>query len=121
MVEYNTLLDKKKEQNSTTAKEEVDLMNQTEAVVEAQRAEYLLLSEGRVIESFLKKSASQLTYAGVLELYNTMTDRQFAVFFRNNHFSSLFFCNGQLFILVTDLGYLHEPTVVWELLDGIDG
>ena len=40
-----------------------------------------------------------------------------AVFFRNNHFSTIFCINGQIFSLVTDLGYQEEPGVVWELLD----
>jgi hypothetical protein len=80
-----------------------------------------LKHEGAVIEKFLANTAGQFTYTGMLELYNTMQDRQFAVFFRNNHFSTLYFYNGQLFILVTDLGYLQEPSVVWEILDHIDG
>lgn len=83
--------------------------------------ELIIYKEGQIIDSFLNKSASQLTYHGVLALYNYMSDRQLAIFFRNNHFSTIFFYNGQLFQLVTDLGYLYEDNVVWELLDGIDG
>jgi hypothetical protein len=37
-----------------------------------------------------------------------MRERQLAVFFRNNHFSTLFRFGGALYSLVTDLGYLHE-------------
>ena len=37
-----------------------------------------------------------------------MRERQLAVFFRNNHFSTLFRLEGALYSLVTDLGYLHE-------------
>jgi len=77
--------------------------------------------EGAVIDKFLTDTAGQFTYPGMLALYNTMQDRQCAVFFRNNHFSTVFFVNGQLFILITDLGYLHEPSVVWEILDRTDG
>jgi len=68
----------------------------------------ILYREGRIIDEFLKKSASQLTYSGILALYSYMNDRQLAVFFRNNHFSTIFFFNGQLFQLVTDQGYLYE-------------
>ena len=85
--------------------------------------EQLLLEHGQIYEQFLSSTAPQLTQAGVLGLYNFMRDRQLAVLFRNNHFSTIFCLNGQLFILVTDLGYLHEPSVVWELLalDGVAG
>lgn len=80
-----------------------------------------LLREGEIIESFLSLTASQLTYLGLLSLHQRIRERQLAVFFRNNHFSTMFRFEGQLYLLVTDLGYQHEPSVVWELLDEIDG
>lgn len=80
-----------------------------------------LCYEAGVIETFLNKTAQQFTYTGMLALYNTLHDRQFAVFFRNNHFSTLFFHQGQLFSLITDLGYRYESAVVWEILNDVDG
>jgi hypothetical protein len=50
-----------------------------------------------------------------------LKEHQLAVLFRNNHFNALFKHEGSLFILVTDQGYLHEPDVVWERLDAVDG
>jgi len=88
---------------------------------EGGNEEATIFREGRIIERFLNKTASQLTYQGMLKIYSFMKDRELAVLFRNNHFSTLFFNQGQLFILVTDLGYLHEPNVVWELLNEIHG
>jgi len=76
----------------------------------------LIYREGKVIDRFLKKSASQLTYSGILALYSFMNDRQLAVFFRNNHFSTIFFFNGQLFQLVTDQGYLYEGIFIFFLV-----
>jgi hypothetical protein len=35
-------------------------------------------------------------------------ERELVVFFRNNHFSTVFKLHGALFLLVTDQGYLHE-------------
>ena len=80
-----------------------------------------LLREGKIIESFLNLTASQLTHLGLMALHQHINEEQFAVFFRNNHFSTMFRHQGHLYLLVTDLGYQHETSVVWERLDGIDG
>lgn len=44
----------------------------------------------RIIRDFLDASASQLTYHGLLELHAQIKERELAVFFRNNHFCTLF-------------------------------
>ena len=80
-----------------------------------------LLRQGPIIETFLAETASQLTYAGLLALYQSVRERQLGIFFRNDHFSTIFSFDGKLYLLVTDLGYQHESSVVWELLDEIDG
>ena len=80
-----------------------------------------LLREGEIIETFLTSTASQLTFIGLMALHQNIRERQFAIFFRNNHFSTLFRYKDQLYLLVTDLGYKNELSVIWELLDGIDG
>lgn len=43
------------------------------------------------------------------------------MFFRNNHFSTLYKHKDELFILVTDQGFLTEPAVIWETLVNIEG
>lgn len=118
LVEYKSLSSK----GDTTAGEETKI--ETAGIEEGAgqgKDVKLLCYEGGVIEAFLNKTAQQFTYAGMLALYNTLHDRQFAVFFRNNHFSTLFFYNGQLFSLITDLGYREETAVVWEILNDVDG
>lgn len=77
--------------------------------------------EAKVIQKFLTESASQLTYAGLLALYDQISEGSLCSFFRNNHFSTMLKKDGNLYLLVTDMGYADEPTVVWELLDEIDG
>jgi len=77
--------------------------------------------EAKVIESFLEDTASQLTYAGLLALHRTIPEGSLCTFFRNNHFSTMLKRNGNLYLLVTDLGYANMPHVVWEQLDDIDG
>uniref|UniRef100_A0AAV1UHP6 MINDY deubiquitinase domain-containing protein n=1 Tax=Peronospora matthiolae TaxID=2874970 RepID=A0AAV1UHP6_9STRA len=80
-----------------------------------------LLEEGPVLDAFFSATASQLTYYGLVKLHEGLRERQLCVFFRNNHFSTLFKFGGKLYLLITDAGYLDEPTVVWELLNEIDG
>lgn len=77
--------------------------------------------EGQIIENFLEETASQLTFAGLLALHESIKSHQPCVFFRNNHFSTMLKHNGKLYTLVTDMGYINETTVVWELLDDIAG
>ncbi|GAB6032762.1 hypothetical protein CHUAL_011629 [Chamberlinius hualienensis] len=80
-----------------------------------------LVTEALVAESFLERTASQLTYYGLCELNNAMKSGELAVFFRNNHFSTIYKHKNELFQLVTDQGFLHESNVVWETLSNIDG
>ncbi|XP_078283451.1 ubiquitin carboxyl-terminal hydrolase MINDY-2 isoform X2 [Rhinoraja longicauda] len=80
-----------------------------------------LVSEGYVAEQFLNNSATQLTYHGLCELISTVEEGELCVFFRNNHFSTMTKYKGQLYLLVTDQGFLTEERVVWESLHNVDG
>ena len=74
----------------------------------------------KILQCFL--NTSQLSYHGLTRLHERLRANQLAVFFRNNHFNTLFkHEDGALYLLVTDLGYLREGAVVWERLSGIDG
>lgn len=84
-------------------------------------AESQLVSEGFISESFLEHTASQLTYHGLCELNTTLQDDQLCVFFRNNHFSTFHKHNDELFLLVTDQGFLTEDRVIWESLTNVEG
>jgi ubiquitin carboxyl-terminal hydrolase MINDY-1/2 len=83
-------------------------------------AETALLQKGPHIEAFLTRTASQLTERGIFALHDFLADRQFAVFFRNNHFATLFYLNGQLLLLLTDLGFADQQAV-WEVLVDVGG
>jgi hypothetical protein len=80
-----------------------------------------LLRDGRIVERFMNQSATQLTEQGLLKLHDYLQDRQLFVFFRNNHFSTIFYFQQQLLVLATDLGYQDQPHVVWELLESVNG
>mmetsp|Transcript_37345 Transcript_37345/g.48316 ORF Transcript_37345/g.48316 Transcript_37345/m.48316 type:complete len:774 (-) Transcript_37345:242-2563(-) len=77
--------------------------------------------EGLIIDAFMQSSSHQLTYHGLLQLYEHLKERQVAIFFRNNHFCTIFKLNSMLYLLVTDEGYQNEQQVIWEKLDEIDG
>ncbi|XP_077477333.1 ubiquitin carboxyl-terminal hydrolase MINDY-2 [Stigmatopora argus] len=80
-----------------------------------------LAGEGIVAEQFLNSTATQLTYHGLCELTATVQEGELCVFFRNNHFSTMIKYKGQLYLLVTDQGFLTEEKVVWESLHNVDG
>ncbi|KAH8957060.1 hypothetical protein BDL97_07G072900 [Sphagnum fallax] len=77
--------------------------------------------EGKIIENFLNNNASQLTVYGLFSLIEGLKDRELCVFFRNNHFSTMFKLNRKLYLLASDQGYLNQPDLVWEELISVDG
>jgi len=79
-----------------------------------------VMRDGLIAQEFLNASANQLTYLGLVELHQCMRDNELCALFRNNHFSTILKHEGDLFVLITDLGYLHEQAV-WEKLDQVDG
>ena len=60
------------------------------------------------LQDFLDSTSSQLTEHGLCSLQQGLRPNELAVFFRNNHFNTLFLHKGVLHILVTDQGYEYE-------------
>lgn len=89
----------------------VETTDADEALARAMR-------DADLIEEFLNVTASQLTATGLAQMQERVREREYWVWFRNNHFSVVTKNEGQLYALVTDQGYLHEPDVVWEGLGG---
>ncbi|XWS48995.1 hypothetical protein CRYUN_Cryun13aG0125500 [Craigia yunnanensis] len=50
-----------------------------------------------------------------------LKERELCVFFRNNHFSTMFKYDGELYLLATDQGYLNQPDLVWKKLNEVNG
>ncbi len=75
-----------------------------------------------LVENFLETTASQMTYHGLASLHAVLKDDELAILFRNNHFSTVYKNphTGQLYLLVTDNGFLSHEDIVWETLDNID-
>ncbi|KAM7531222.1 hypothetical protein LguiB_034632 [Lonicera macranthoides] len=77
--------------------------------------------QGELIRNFLINSASQLTVYGLFRLQDGPKERELCVFFRNNHFSTMFKFEGELYLLATDQGYLNQSDLVWEKLNEVNG
>lgn len=105
----------KKEKDSTINSEETPSLDSNEE--KAQKT----IKEGNLINTFLTQSSHQLTYYGLHTLHTHIKNNTLSVFFRNNHFSTITKHDDHLFLLVTDLGYAHNSTAIWERLDNIDG
>ncbi|VDO86782.1 unnamed protein product [Schistosoma margrebowiei] len=90
-----------------------------------QLTEELLRLESSDNYEDLKRSkwdiGSQLTFHGLSQLVTTLHDEELAVFFRNNHYNTILKHKDSIFVLVTDMGLLNEPNIVWELLNDLDG
>ena len=62
-----------------------------------------LVTESIVAQNFLEESASQLTYHGLCELGTAMKENELAIFFRNNHFSTIYRRNNVSFFFILRL------------------
>uniref|UniRef100_A0A6N2KVR9 MINDY deubiquitinase domain-containing protein n=1 Tax=Salix viminalis TaxID=40686 RepID=A0A6N2KVR9_SALVM len=98
---------------------EVVLAEQADRTVRSK--DEITPQQGELIGNFLKNSASQLTFYGLFCLQDGLKERELCVFFRNNHFSTMFKYNGELYLLATDQGYINQPDLVWEKLNEVNG
>jgi hypothetical protein len=78
------------------------------------------INEGLVIKEFMDRTASQLSYEGLLALHEAVRERELAVFFRNSHFCAIMKYNGDLYLLCTDIAFAGSH-LIWEKLDEVDG
>ncbi|KAF7110356.1 hypothetical protein CFC21_110476, partial [Triticum aestivum] len=74
-----------------------------------------------LIDNFLQSTANQLTVYGLFCLQEGLKERELCVFFRNNHFNSMFKYNGSLYLLATDQGFFSQTDLVWQKLDEVNG
>ncbi|CAL9029946.1 unnamed protein product [Prunus brigantina] len=101
---------------------EVVLANQADkSPLDARSKGEITPQQGELIRNFLKNNASQLTFYGLFCLQEGLKERELCVFFRNNHFSTMFKFEGELYLLATDQGYINQPDLVWEKLNEVNG
>ncbi|CCE65051.1 hypothetical protein TPHA_0J02310 [Tetrapisispora phaffii CBS 4417] len=80
-----------------------------------------VVNDAGYIKSFLARSATQLTNYGLEYLKSIIMERSFVIFFRNDHFSTLYKLNNELYTLVTDLGFKNQKDIVWQSLKSVNG
>ena len=63
---------------------------------------------------FLQFNASQLTFHGLTRLHEVCKVGEVCVFFRNNHFSTMYkHDDGKLYLLCTDLSFRDKRHIAW--------
>eukprot|EP00451_Oxyrrhis_marina_P034587 CAMPEP_0204376946 /NCGR_PEP_ID=MMETSP0469-20131031/50523_1 /ASSEMBLY_ACC=CAM_ASM_000384 /TAXON_ID=2969 /ORGANISM="Oxyrrhis marina" /LENGTH=409 /DNA_ID=CAMNT_0051367923 /DNA_START=1 /DNA_END=1230 /DNA_ORIENTATION=+ len=92
-----------------------------DAGAENETEEQAKIRQGMLVKEWLDRTASQLSYDGLVQVQAVMRERQLCVFFRNNHFNALFKKDGDLFLLATDIAFDYPSPVVWEKFDEVDG
>jgi hypothetical protein len=85
--------------------------------------EQQMFTDIHAIKEFLNRWPTQLTDYGLKVIRDNLQSDQFAILFRNDHFSTLYKNprNGQLVTLVTDQGYASHDEIVWESLIDVNG
>lgn len=103
-----------------------DLTEQMEALSLASTDQQTLVQQASVVHRFLQSSSTQLTYAGLFSLSESLAPGSLCALFRNAHFSVLYrhpepSGTPALFHLVTDAALLHSRDCIWESLADTDG
>ncbi|KAK6094933.1 hypothetical protein MT418_005198 [Batrachochytrium dendrobatidis] len=81
-----------------------------------------MVTDGLTCSQFLSANATQLTHYGLQLIEATIAPGELCVFFRNNHFSTMYKHPEQgLFVLMTDQGFAKETGIVWESMARVDG
>ncbi|MCJ1284243.1 hypothetical protein MMC26_003574 [Xylographa opegraphella] len=107
-------------QNLMFREEELEDKLQREGL---KQDEQILLEDIASIKYFLSSSATQLTEYGLHTITDILQPGSIAILFRNDHFSTLYKHprTGQIFTLVTDMGYAGHEEVVWESIVDVSG
>ncbi|KAK9452925.1 hypothetical protein V1511DRAFT_484251 [Dipodascopsis uninucleata] len=103
--------------------ESADLTAKLKSEKSLTSEEVEIVERARLVDAFLTSSATQLTQHGLSFLSELLSSGSFAIFFRNDHFSTIYKHpeSNQLFMLVTDAGYIGHQNIVWESLNDITG
>lgn len=75
------------------------------------------------IKHFFQAYPTQLTPYGLEAVQSTLGPGEFAILFRNDHFSTIYKHprTKRLYTLITDAGYADRDEIIWESLEDITG
>lgn len=83
--------------------------------------DYLITTDDKEVKSWLNENSSQLTTYG-RNLLNKFGNDEFIVFFRNNHFNTLYKKdNNEFYLLLTDSSFNRNTKIVWQSLISVNG
>lgn len=107
-------------QNVQFNEEELDAKLRSQGLTNEEQK---LFEDVHTIKEFLSRWPTQLTDYGLEIISKTVQPGQIAIFFRNDHFSTLYKepRSGNIFTLVTDAGYSSHEEIVWEKLVDVNG
>lgn len=78
--------------------------------------------ETRGIALWLEQNSTQLTRYGLSVMDNEMEADSVAIFFRNNHFSTVYKGrNNDFYLLLTDTAFIKRPSFVWQSMISASG
>merc|ERR1712039_293078 len=83
--------------------------------VNAKDSDRLAVSE--LLQQWLDETRTQASEIGMEQLHQRVRDQEICVFFRNNHFSTLYKKDGQLHALLTDIAFDGVDDAVWETIE----
>lgn len=87
--------------------------------------DYLLQNENNLsthkVQEWLRKNSTQLTSRGLMLMHQQIAPETVAIFFRNNHFSTIYKSGDDLFVLLTDGSFDKSAGYVWQSLTSILG
>lgn len=99
-----------------------DTVTRDSSSVPAESMETANIREMRpLVVDFLESNSTQLTVYGLTELHLALNERETAILFRNSHFYVIRKIKGEIYTLVTDVGYINELNTVWEKLTDVTG
>ncbi|KAI3980024.1 hypothetical protein MKX01_042678 [Papaver californicum] len=78
-------------------------------------------AKGLLIDTFLDDNKNQLTIYGLFALQEGLEDGELCVFFYSSHLSTMLKHKNELYVLVTDQGYVSQPDLVWGKLNEVNG
>ncbi|KAJ3423368.1 ubiquitin carboxyl-terminal hydrolase miy1 [Anaeramoeba flamelloides] len=124
--EQNIINKEKEEQEN---KKNVITIQEPETLKEEQKEiegihneeELKTIQTGEIIHGFIEENKTQATYYGLSKLRKSMKELEIGVFFRNNHFSTIFKNkDGNLYLLLTDDGF-RTTDRIWERFESLSG